>query len=176
MSNRFSPQFSWVWSHRKVGRAAVFCLVYPDHLRGRRLFTPSRQSRIRNACAHIGPPAAVTLGGADLAILARTDQLEKRLAIGPGYTLISVLSFSRQCAVSRGDRRVCDSLSLPFRTRTSLRHTTNRAPATPVMGVLSDASIANRLCNRMSKGAHANATRSRERGMRACLRSGSVAD
>jgi hypothetical protein len=74
-----------------------------------------------------------------------TDQLGKRLAIGLGYTIISVLSFSRQCAVSRRDRRVCDSLRLPFRTRTSLRRATI-LPLLP-MGFLSDGSIAN-LCSR----------------------------
>ena len=47
----------------------------------------------------------------------------KGLATGPEYTIISTLRFlfSFQRAVSRGDRRVCYSLRVPLRTRTSLR-------------------------------------------------------
>jgi hypothetical protein len=82
-----------------------------------------------------GAACRFPVGGADLAVLTWNGSARKRLAIGPRFTIISVRSLSvRQCAVSRGDRRVCDSLRLPYRTRTSLRRSTNRAPATPLMG------------------------------------------
>lgn len=143
----FSSQFSWVL-FTESRPAAAFCLIYPDHLQRPWLVPHLPHSRIRKACAHLHSPRAVTVCGVDLAALARTDQLEKRLGnwIRVHHNSRSLFSVGscREPRGPEGPRLAAPAVSYVY---VPPARNQSRSDYYCPDGVLSDGSIAN-LCSR----------------------------